>query len=762
MKKTISYKNNYSYLVTILISLLAYLSSNTIYAKQESLKPILIISSYNPETSSTANNIAEFQRLCDSIGIRNQIHIENMNCKNLDEVSQWKERFRRYIKKYTINNKLNVAAIILLGQEAWSSFLSQDDEILDNIPIIANLISNNGAYLPHKDTTLENWIPESFNILDINKNNNIIATTYYYDIANNLNLISNLTPNINKIAFISDNTFGGVVMQSYIIKEFAKQNKYELILIDGRKLNFDGVLKKISEIDNQTAILIGSWRVDKDGTYFLNNNINQILPKNKNIPIYTISSIGVGYGAVGGIMPEYRNQGRDMANNLYNMLNGNLQQNTITAQNINNIAKFDAIKIDDLSLDKRLIKDAIIINKERGILAKYPSLINYLLVIFFGLVLYIIFISYHLLNTKKLIHSIKVSEHNNKLILNNIDIGLLYVNKDQDVVWENCSTNPDMHDWSFYKIGNKCDKYKPISDKADCLDCPIKNYNKTHLTIGRTIKKIINGNFYSISFIPTLDPYTQEYAGTIIRIENTTEDELANEQLKIAKEKAEKADKLKSLFLANMSHEIRTPLNAIVGFSDLMVNCDDKEERYEFSQIINSNNKLLLQLISDILDLSKIESGTLDFNYTNVNINYILDNIYNTFSQQVTQKGLELRVDKPNIKGVNITTDPLRLQQVLSNFITNALKFTQEGYIKIGYIDTTNKLKIYVRDTGIGISDDKLEVIFHRFVKLNSFAQGVGLGLSICSMIANRLKGSINVDSTIGKGSTFWIEIPKD
>ena len=153
------------------------------------------------------------------------------------------------------------------------------------------------------------------------------------------------------------------------------------------------------------------------------------------------------------------------------------------------------------------------------------------------------------------------------------------------------------------------------------------NQHKGIATQISNLKVERDGKLYSISLIPTLDPDTQKYAGTIIRIEDITISEKANEQLKLAKDKAENADKLKSLFLANMSHEIRTPLNAIVGFSELMVNCDERDERYEYSKIINANNKLLLQLITDILDLSKIEAGTLEFNIKNINLNNIAEDM---------------------------------------------------------------------------------------------------------------------------------------
>ena len=743
----------------VILFLILLIPFNLLANSNNGLKPILIVSSYNPETLSTVRNIEEFRRVCDSLGIKNEFNIENLNCKNLDEVKFIKERFYEYTKKYIVKGKLDVSAIVLLGQEAWSAFISQDNPIYNNIPIIVNLISSNGVYLPHKDSTLSTWEPEYFEITNILRDNLIFSTTYHYDIESNLDLIAELTPYVKNVAFISDNTFGGAVMKALVKDKFSKQNRFDLTLIDGSTMNIDAVAKKINELNDSTAILIGSWRIDKDGTYFLSSNITQILPKDKNLPVYTLSTIGMGNAALAGIMPDYRNQGRDIAINLRDAFLEEYYDRGINNKYIGNIKQFDVIKAEELEIDKSLLKGGILINKHKGLLSKYPNLFNYILFILCALILYIIFISFHLLKTKKLIHSIRVSEHNNKLILNNIGIGLLYVNKDREVVWENCSINPDMQAWSFYKMGHKCNKYKPTEFLSECAACPVNNQHKGIATQISNLKVERDGKLYSISLIPTLDPDTQKYAGTIIRIEDITISEKANEQLKLAKDKAENADKLKSLFLANMSHEIRTPLNAIVGFSELMVNCDERDERYEYSKIINANNKLLLQLITDILDLSKIEAGTLEFNIKNINLNNITEDCFHVFYQQCAEKGIDLRLNIPNSE-LLVNSDPLRLSQVISNFLTNALKFTEKGYIEIGYIVENDFVKIYVRDSGIGISDDKLEVIFHRFVKLNSFAQGVGLGLSICAMIANKLNGTIGVDSKINEGSTFWIRIP--
>ena len=231
------------------------------------------------------------------------------------------------------------------------------------------------------------------------------------------------------------------------------------------------------------------------------------------------------------------------------------------------------------------------------------------------------------------------------------------------------------------------------------------------------------------------------------------------QKLIIARDKAEELDRLKSAFLANMSHEIRTPLNAIVGFSSLLAETDSRNERQEYIKIVQENNELLLQLISDILDLSKIEAGTFNFVYTNVDVNETCAEIIKSMSMKVS-KGVELIFEEP-FPECYIYTDKNRFTQVISNFINNALKFTQQGSITLGYEQVSHqKIKFYVRDTGMGIPEEKQKSVFERFVKLNTFVQGTGLGLSICKSIVSQMGGEIGVDSTEGVGSCFWFTHP--
>lgn len=234
----------------------------------------------------------------------------------------------------------------------------------------------------------------------------------------------------------------------------------------------------------------------------------------------------------------------------------------------------------------------------------------------------------------------------------------------------------------------------------------------------------------------------------------------AYSRLSEAMEKAEQANQLKSAFLANMSHEIRTPLNAIVGFSNMLPSTEDRAEMREYADIIETNTDLLLQLINDILDLSKIEAGTFDFYPSSIDVNQTMEEIEQSMRLRLKNSDVTLAFTE-RLPGCLFYIDKNRLIQLLANFVNNAIKFTQTGTICMGYRMTdTDTIYFYVSDTGCGMSNEQCEHVFERFVKYNPFIQGTGLGLSICRTIVERLGGKIGVDSEEGKGSTFWFTLP--
>ena len=262
---------------------------------------------------------------------------------------------------------------------------------------------------------------------------------------------------------------------------------------------------------------------------------------------------------------------------------------------------------------------------------------------------------------------------------------------------------------------------------------------------------VISGSYFLLN----------EEENMVLTVHDITQLKETEKQLTLAKEKAENADLSKSAFLANMSHEIRTPLNAITGFAEVLASANTEEEKAQYKEIIKMNADLLLQLVNDILDMSKIEAGTLEFVYTKVDINLLLSDLRQLFQMRVNDAGKNIRIiAEPSLPSCSIETDRNRVAQVLSNFTTNAIKFTQEGTISIGYEARDTELYFYVTDSGAGIPADKLPEVFGRFVKLNKDKKGTGLGLSISKTIVNKLEGQIGADSVEGKGSTFWFTIP--
>lgn len=262
---------------------------------------------------------------------------------------------------------------------------------------------------------------------------------------------------------------------------------------------------------------------------------------------------------------------------------------------------------------------------------------------------------------------------------------------------------------------------------------------------------VISGSYFLLN----------EEENMVLTVHDITQLKETEKQLTLAKEKAENADLSKSAFLANMSHEIRTPLNAITGFAEVLASANTEEEKAQYQEIIKMNADLLLQLVNDILDMSKIEAGTLEFVYTKVDINLLLSDLRQLFQMRVNDAGKNIRIiAEPSLPSCSIETDRNRVAQVLSYFTTNAIKFTQEGTISIGYEARDTELYFYVTDSGAGIPADKLPEVFGRFVKLNKDKKGTGLGLSISKTIVNKLEGQIGADSVEGKGSTFWFTIP--
>ena len=566
-----------------------------------------------------------------------------MNCKSLPEAPLWKERMRKLLNKYQGENSPNL--IVILGQEGWASYLSQDDSIIRDIPILCGMVSQNAVLLPDSNINVAEWTPESVNVEDLkNKRRNLAGFVYNYDIKANIELVRKLYPSTKHFALITDNSYGGISLQALVKKEIGKIKGIDFIPLDGRKNDIYNIIEEIKQLPPQSIILLGTWRVDVNDGYYVGNATYTMMLANPKVPAFSLTSIGLGHWAIGGCIPQYRSIGKDLARQALHLLKEHPEK--LDTETIPNLYTFDAKKLKERHIStKELPPHSVFINTEVGLFVQYKFEI--LLLVAIVLLLFLIMVLYFYLRTSKL---------KNKLL---------------------------------------------------------------------------------------------------ILIDKQKEDEI---ELRKAKDKAEESDRLKSAFLANMSHEIRTPLNAIVGFSNLLTMAEDEEERNEYINIISSNNELLLQLINDILDVAKIEAGTLEFIDSEIDINALLSDIEQS-SRLKAPEGVQISfVEK--MPYCIIMSDKNRLAQVITNFINNAIKFTKEGSIRFGYRHKDDKLLFYVRDTGCGIEPEKKDLVFNRFVKLNSFAQGTGLGLAICQMIVKKMGGEIGVESQLGKGSTFWFTLP--
>ena len=604
--------------------------------------PVLIISSYNPDAGRTSSNISDFMEEFQRLGGTNTVALENMNCKSFSEAPFWEKRMAGLLSKY--QNDKSPALIVLIGQEAWAAYLSLEDSVCGNTPVVSALSSRNAILLPGDTIDLKTWMPESVDFFTDFPDSPIKAGfVYEYDVEANINMVKQMYPDTENIAFISDNSYGGVAMQAYVVKEMKKFPELDLILLDGRVNTIYTICDRLHELPEHTAVLMGTWRVDMNDGYFMRNATYAMMEAAPALPTFSLSSAGLGYWAVAGIVPAYRALGKEMARQSYRLLtdpqDGNTHMEVIPNETI---------------LDGKLVKE-----KKLNI-AGLPQPVKML------------------------------------------------------------NVTPSFYEQYKYHIWS----------------------------VGAVLLVLLGGLFVSLYFYYHTKKLKDEL-------------EVSEGALREAKDRAEESSRLKSAFLANMSHEIRTPLNAIVGFSDVLsAGGASEEEQRGYFEIIRTNSDLLLRLINDILDVSRLEADRVILSLESCNVVQICQQVVASVAQ--ARRSTNQFLFECEREVVEMRTDVQRLQQVVINLLSNADKFTKEGTITLKLeLDTARNVAVFsVTDTGCGIPLDKQKRVFERFEKLNEYVQGTGLGLSICKLTVEKWGGEIWIDPAYTNGARFMFTHP--
>ena len=670
--------------------------------------------------------------------------------------------------------------VVCIGDPSWLVARPLFDKEWKDIP---SIICYARDYMYPKEEYLidldKNVLDTLVPITDVVKGYNATFIKYPVYIKQTIELIKKLQPELTKLAFIFDRRY--ISQQTKADVEAVLRKDFPGIQFEPlstTSISTENLLDRLASFDNKTGVLYYSWyrtRKDNENRYLV-DNVQKMTNSFSVPPIFTLQDVQTENGNfAGGYYVSPEDYAQVTVNTIEMILSGKDSKEIPiqTAETPRAYLNYQHLLLHQI--DPGLYPpNATYFQEPPGFLQKYKIHIISLLVILallitIGILRVRLFIQKQKAKDKELQIARQAQDLNQKYQL------VLKASNMMTWIWDVKEARLECN--NIY-LTQRSIRNKGIdglfSMSADEFYSGIHPEDLEQMQ--DAINKLIAGESISIDEeIRYLDDTGLEYTWIeIFAIVGKTDPEgksayltggttLINQRKKMEqelrdKEKIEESNRLKSAFLANMSHEIRTPLNAIVGFSNLLAETCHSEETREFCEIIETNNELLLQLVNDILDLSKIEAGQMDFIYSEFNVSTLFRSLYQTFQSRV-KDGVTLYCEIPEQDCV-IYSEKNRLTQVITNFLTNACKFTFQGSIRIGYKEREDGLYFYVKDTGKGIERKNLPHVFERFAKFDSFIQGTGLGLSICQTILENLHGKIGVESEEGKGSTFWFTIP--
>lgn len=656
-------------------------------------------------------------------------------------------------KNYFANLKEKIDVIVVFDYSSTNVFLKYTDSIISKIPIV--------------------FVSE-FQPQDENDSNNITGIISDYGIAQNYKLGLKMFPNTKKVYVWSDNTPTG---------RFFIRHAKEILTgySDGIEIEFgldadskEDLIKKCKKVEPNSFIIFSTWSLDNKGRKYPDKELIPIFFGVNKAPIFCSYDDDIQIGYIGGFVQRPEENARAVAVKAIRIFNGEFP-NRMATEHINPIPIFNYEQIIRKDGNPKVLpSNAIIVNRLQGFILTHKAVLIILLILVLGIAAVIIVLVFQKKRNEELIKTIDEKDEKRKKLEQNVHMLSKAIPTLRMVLWtydERTSVftfGSDTENTSFelskdgyfdlireHVSSDHLDSFYSLLSNMKALE---NNY-EFHIEYYGTIPGEENNSWWEIRGIINVNKDKKgEYRfinGIYINIDKFKQVEV---RLSNALEKSIQSEKLKTSFISNITHEIRTPLNAIIGFSNLLITSNNDEEKKEYIKIVQDNNDSLLNIVNDIINLSEIQSGFLEVKRIKFDLKQYFDELENLFKHKL-KEDVELIIDIPH-KSCIVSLDKVIITQILKIFVSNAIKFTSKGYIKIGYSIVDNGIRFYCQDTGIGIKEENLHKIFNHFEKTDSIEHGTGLGLTIVKSIMEVIGAKYGVESEEGKGSTFWFWRP--